>query len=67
MPKCNHRRGQDRIFVFRREHGRLTHHTYHKGKRDSLRYWKRWDARRVRRIPAHVKPRIRRSVRWLAY
>ncbi len=40
MPHVNHSRGETTSFVFRREHGRITHNTYHKGKRDSHKEWK---------------------------
>lgn len=67
MPKCNHRRGQNAQFVFRREHGHLTHDTCYKTKRASLRYYKKKASQAVRRIPKTEKPRIRRSVIWDAY
>ena len=41
MPHINHSRGETVSFVFRREHGRLTHRTYYKGKSDSHKKWKR--------------------------
>jgi len=41
MPHVNHQRGETALFVFRREHGKLTHKTYHKDKRGSYKRYKR--------------------------
>lgn len=41
MPHVNHRRGETSRFVFRREHGRCTHFTYHKGKSESWKPFKK--------------------------
>lgn len=35
MPHVNHRRGETSRFVYRRDHAKLTHCTYRKGKSDS--------------------------------
>jgi hypothetical protein len=45
----NYRRGETRAFVFRREHGKWTHATFLKDKRDSWKPWKQIFNRRDRR------------------
>jgi|APSaa5957512576_1039674.scaffolds.fasta_scaffold212715_1 hypothetical protein len=52
MPHVNHTRGETGPFVFRREHGRRTHATWNKGKRNSHKEWKRRGNRIYR---AHVR------------
>lgn len=42
MPHVNYRRGETVTFVFRREHGRTTHATCCKGKRQSHKGWKNY-------------------------
>lgn len=69
----NHFRGETRTFALRREHKGTTHHTYHKGKRQSARLYKQKLNRSERRKAAHLlligeEPMGRmeqRSVLWL--
>jgi len=48
MPHVNYSRGENIRFVFRREHGSMTHRNWYKGKRDSNKDWKR-DGNRIMR------------------
>jgi|APSaa5957512622_1039677.scaffolds.fasta_scaffold00601_18 hypothetical protein len=74
MPHINHARGETVTFVFRREHAKLTHHTYLKGKRDSdrdirvplNRSYRQQSRQQLHRDPSgeSILP-PRRMVRWL--
>ncbi|CAB4203456.1 hypothetical protein UFOVP1382_72 [uncultured Caudovirales phage] len=68
----NYRRGESRVFVFRREHGALTHDTYTKGKRNSWKPYKVAKNRALRRASrlavrlGRDLPRKRmRDISWL--
>lgn len=64
MPHVNYSRGESTRFVFRREHGRMTHYNWYKGKRNSNKEWKR-DGNRIYR--ARVKAYLHRVLRHDAW
>lgn len=70
MPGINYKRGETRSFIFQQEHGRRTHYTYHKGKRDSGKPWKRSFWRQYRALVklalyrGQTMPPIHPVVRW---
>ena len=69
----NHRRGETASYVWRREHGKLTHYTWVKGKSDSHKDYKQTWQRQYRarerqalsRDPAGVMPLYKRKLLWL--
>ena len=77
MPHVNHRRGETARFVYRREHGKITHRTCYKGKNQSDKDWKvlahrlhrRQDRMLVTACPEDPFPRRRRfwSLAWVLW
>lgn len=74
MSHINHRRGETRWFVFQREHGKVTHNTICKGKRQSWKHCKKmfnriWRARLKEALHADPEDpwpaRARPSVSWV--
>lgn len=66
MPHVNHRRGETRRFVYRREHAKLTHYTWHKGKSDSWKPWKKeynrlWRSRQKQALHDNPEDPVPRS------